>query len=1444
MKLNPHKLIFYSALLTAGILTTNQSLAQTNGSAVRLAIISESAASAEVADLLTVELSGKSCLQLLERAQIEKVYQEQGISAANRDHLKLGQVLGADGLLLLTPGREGTNQFMEVRLVGVKPGVIIEATRSSWPVRDPSRWARWLANHFDPLFPKLGVLAKDALPISVVNLRSPLRTTEAQETELQLTALLVERLSREREIFVLERRRMELLSAEKELQSLKESAFWNGSYLLEGVVDRDGYTKERISLHGRLVPPNGSPPIELVVDGSRDQPASVVEKLTTKILESLKRGSSMSVWNPEAEAGKYYEEARWALEWNILPQAKAAAESAWALGKHDVDCALVRVRAYLPDISVAPDGIIFGSTLSDPRAVRSVLRDLKAKPALALFTDERYVGRTVQIDHLLVEKLPDPGQLDRALHLLRLYAEFTRHMPADEPRAESPWQNCGADVLARISRVLQYFHLVPDQTKEYSDKLAQLRALARLTADRMMRPPSVTNAYWVGDRIASHDELAHLPPIFRCKVDWGCFWQEKPEDCIAMYRELLASPAFSYIHEGFWLRGLGQPRVTGWTTADQQRGQTLWNKFMDELNASTNFLWRMEAKALEFADARNDDEREAAFEALFQIVFSNRETIVTHNVELPYLAWGTKALVFRDGLATQSRQKLQRSEYFSRMDALSREWRDTLRSRQEERERLARFEKQKECLLAKAPYDPARFRELFFPLQVSSQQAVELAPLLAAYKSNLIAQGEGKTGSEQTRLRQGIAFMGSVEKQLDSMAHPAIRPRPSVAQTPTNSPPLVAVKPGAAIVKAQPTFPVVTNALLVKQFHKIPTDQFKTGKPEISGLEEMIFGVGVNGHRYYDGRLWLNLRYTHHYYVTDGNATTFVDEPVEIAAVWNFKTEMWEFIRYPEAQPPADPSAREYFEICDGGLYAGRWDSLARYDLKTRQWETLAMPWQASTRLFAVSNRLFAVNNEAIIEILDHGKSTKILASCRRRPPASTLDTLRTFGPPPYMSGSWFPKVFPGPNGTIRAHVAERIVTWDGHDWSDVVAGPINRVEPFEDGTLFVDAQSDICLLPHAQTNVEICWRDGWKGASTVKFAQPLPASAKPPKRPQPRWKAILNLQLSRAPALLVQSNIFMYVEHRGETNATGQNSAVEKDSRYMNLILLDRDFNEPLLLPLKFDTTRGPVPNPPPDRGYMPPSDGSADPWMLMTDDVLLIGQHSIPGIWMVPRSDLQTAIAREKALREPVVRQQAIATEQETRALLAKFDWDKNGRIEGAEKEKAILEPAYLASELESIDANQNGLLDPEELSYFDFNNDSQLEPGEEAGIDAYLHLKATGLFGEADKDGDGNLSMSEFMRSTSAEDPRIRFGGRGMDFTRWDKNRDGKLDLKEFESGLKQRTQSLLGAHPPPGRPFVPELRSGNQTTFKEAVEAFWRDGSTTNRSSRSTVKPSNP
>ena len=163
----------------------------------RLAILAVDPALGAANDVLTAAWSKREGLVLLERAQIEKVYREQQLSAANQDLVKLGHILGANGLVILQTVNEGTNQFLQARLIAVNPGVVLAEFRSPWPLKDPVQWSEVVTADFSPLFPKLTVLPKDAVPLSVLNLRSPLRAVAGQEMERELTVLLIHRLTHE-----------------------------------------------------------------------------------------------------------------------------------------------------------------------------------------------------------------------------------------------------------------------------------------------------------------------------------------------------------------------------------------------------------------------------------------------------------------------------------------------------------------------------------------------------------------------------------------------------------------------------------------------------------------------------------------------------------------------------------------------------------------------------------------------------------------------------------------------------------------------------------------------------------------------------------------------------------------------------------------------------------------------------------------------------------------------------------------------------------------------------------------------------------------------------------------------------------------------------------------------------------------------------------------------
>jgi hypothetical protein len=577
---------------------------------VRLGIIIEEPASAAAADVLTADLSHHAGIQLLERAEIERVYREQALSAANRDHLKLGQLLGADGLLLLRTFKENTNQFLQIRLVAVKPGVVLGSVRSPWPLADPSQWARGLVQHFEPLLPKLTVLAKDAVPISVVNLRSAVESPEGREVERQLTLLTIERLGHEQKLFLLERERMELLSGEKELQGVDDSAFWNGSYLLDGVVDQKGYSKETLTLSAQLAPPKGGAPLPLEIKGSRTNLSEVVNRLAESIIASLNLGVTGPAWSPTEEAGRFFEEAKWAYRWKLLPQARLASEASWALGNRSQEAAQLRIRCYLE------------GGLDTMGGSYDLIRKL--------------VGFAAP---------PDNKKFALTRHGMELYCQDFQSFVAADPNPQWEWHDLGIDLLESASYWLRHYYFTPEARGDQELGVSSIQALAKEMAKCISQHPGYTNRWGQKNLLTT-------------KANWGVYWTRTPEEGVSFYREILDAGGFAHIRPRFLemdyldrgnmdspitdpnshmqLRGgpirnqmgLANPYLIGWTWTERKSAPARWRSFVDEVCASTNAHTRLEGLFLRAANSHSDEEYEENFRKLVAFIAQNRDMVI------------------------------------------------------------------------------------------------------------------------------------------------------------------------------------------------------------------------------------------------------------------------------------------------------------------------------------------------------------------------------------------------------------------------------------------------------------------------------------------------------------------------------------------------------------------------------------------------------------------------------------------------------------------------------------------------------------------------------------------------------------------------------------------------------------------------------------------------
>lgn len=1449
------------ALLLIGLRLSAQTAAP-----VRLAIISESADALAAADVLTAELTGHKNLHLLERNEIDRVYREQGLSAGNRDYLKLGQILGADGLLLfeIVKTRSATN--LMARLIAVKPGVVLVAEKYSWLIENLTGWSPPFARHLDLFLPKLAVLVKDAIPISVVNLRSAVSSVEALEAEQQLKLLAIQRLSRERSLFVLERQRMQLMTREKDYK-LDDSAFWNGSYLLEGVVDQNGYSLATVTINARLTPPKGGAPFQFEVKGSRTNLANVINQLVAKVNEALKIDSTMKEWNAAEEAAQYFAEAKWAFDWGVLAEAQAAVESAWALGKKDPECAVLRITTYMDQLpEVLPLDIDSKST--DRRGYRFVrLKDY-----------------------------PDRENCDLALAALLHYEESCRDLLSGRQRTslqtnqfEPEWYRLGIKVLNASSGVLWHFHQYPELQEPVREKLSDVRLGARRVAKLIANLPMNHGGNYDGKCFPSARLFSYLEDfknelgIFECTVKWGCFWQDRPEAAVALYRELMAMPPFQNGMMGIWADSPGFPRLAVWSREDRNQASTIWQAFMNELSTSTNYLYRVQAKGLACAFAgteawqenqrnrRNMDGNlefqanknwQASCNALVDYISRNYAAIVAGNGILAQHDWGMRSLLPYP------------SESEKAFSAAQRTYLEKSRTRLAQKEVESTYSRQVNHLKENKPYEFFEFARLFNGLtyrNYTKTQVLELLPWVLSYKSNLVAQSQSNNDDSSRQNREAISMVKLLENDLNRILQPP--PPPAQVQPPLQvaSRPLVANAPAAA-----PAKPAVDpkNITVVNRFFPIPLGTLPNNGEGIT--------TQISAHHWVEGKLVLDFEHLEN--VVSRNekerSTTYSYADFADIAIFDPATEHWEVITGPEVSHATQNNFYHRTTLLRGNLFTCERKQIRKFDFKNRQWQVLGVSDGNDYELFAVNGRLYGANSTTILEIAEDGKTSRLLASTRRRPAASVLDT-QSLG---------IPVLFEGADHALRVVTADKVFTQTANGWHEDGSMSLAKAsiapELLNEGVVFRTMPNMLMeqsrrqpyslswLAPEAAAP-ELCLVSELSSAAH-RFQPPsgfyqAPKPAPNPSSAKPLWPQPVGLVAAYLPAASHKSDLYLLENHSKvqeiidqQKHLVLQKKTIPQDGYHAELLCFSRSLSSPQKVFLKFDAPQGLPPLAPIKRGFMESSPYLPASWLLFTTQGLILGLE-IPrgvmaydseddphrGIWLLPIPQLEAAVARQKQLfqaEQQKTTAQAAAekqlADQRRQDFLLKYDRNHNGILDPEERAEILDDPAFITSELEVIDANHNGWLDVAELAYFDANRNKLLEPREQAGIELAQHLLAGRLLKKSDANGDGFLDRAEFAGLCQTygfgSGPSMFPGGAprfSMPAPFPDSNQDGKVDADELESFLIQQTRRDLirlggmGAAMSRMQNKNSNETNSNETAdprqkFKSALEAYWQ------------------
>jgi hypothetical protein len=179
----------------------------------------------------------------------------------------------------------------------------------------------------------------------------------------------------------------------------------------------------------------------------------------------------------------------------------------------------------------------------------------------------------------------------------------------------------------------------------------------------------------------------------------------------------------------------------------------------------------------------------------------------------------------------------------------------------------------------------------------------------------------------------------------------------------------------------------------------------------------------------------------------------------------------------------------------------------------------------------------------------------------------------------------------------------------------------------------------------------------------------------------------------------------------------------------------------------------------------------------------------------------------------------------------MLAKYDRNHNGRLDADEKEAALADPLFIESEIDTIDANHNNVLDLDELAWFDANTNRILDPNEQAGITVAQRLLKRRFLKRFDLNGDGYIDQAEYDEFVGLPRDMVVRGPRVEHLP--GATPDGRIEIDKLASLgdrwllTQLRSYRLEEGLASQGKAGGTNAAPDPGPLLKLAVEAYWRD-----------------
>ncbi len=329
-------------LLAIAILSLTTPILADSGKPINLALIADQTSGLDkspLISLLEIELSQRDDIRLLERAAIDKILEEQKLSAAGlldrNNTIKIGKLLRADAFIILSTEKstpdsnnaspnQASSDLIRVRVSETAHGLrLLDCFAQS-----DSNSVGTIVQKLESVLNKINQPNKKLIPVGIVDIHRVQLAKQYKMLERTLPVLLSVRLNLEPQIIMLEREDLKVLLDEKLMTEGEDTKFWSSAILIDGYIQPNN---GQLELHLNLKQAAGENLKSLIIPVEPNEPANAIVKATSEITQQLQNSPPAAKWQPEQEAEQFYKQGQMLFNQQKYEGALSLFETAHAL---------------------------------------------------------------------------------------------------------------------------------------------------------------------------------------------------------------------------------------------------------------------------------------------------------------------------------------------------------------------------------------------------------------------------------------------------------------------------------------------------------------------------------------------------------------------------------------------------------------------------------------------------------------------------------------------------------------------------------------------------------------------------------------------------------------------------------------------------------------------------------------------------------------------------------------------------------------------------------------------------------------------------------------------------------------------------------------------------------------------------------------------------------